>query len=316
VDPGVLTKKVLESLILAGAFDSLGLTRRGLLENQERVSAPIAAERKAEALGQFSLFGGGDRAATDVDESVLAGEEFDKRTLLREEKTVLGQFVTDHPLLGIQDSLAAQTDMEMPDVANLGDGDVVVVGGIVAAVQRKFTKNGDPYAVFRLEDLTGGVSIVAFPNVFSEVAQLIEADAILLVKGKVDLRGRELQLRALEIREPDLGLAPPPRAANGVLVLDVVAQSCTGGLIAKLKELLGAHPGPTPVRVRYQSSSGTRELDVGGVRVEPGAGLLSELRIMLGRDAVRIEEPSRAGGERVLTIADAPASGERVGATG
>jgi len=146
VEPSVLTKKVLESLIYAGAFDSLDYRRRALIESQEKVSAPIAAERKAEAAGQFSLFGGGDRAATDIDESVLTGDEFDNRTLLRLEKEVLGQFVTDHPLLGVKDLLAAQTDLELSDVGNLGDGDLVTVGGIVGAVARKFTKKGDPFA--------------------------------------------------------------------------------------------------------------------------------------------------------------------------
>ncbi len=293
VDPSVLTKKVLESLIYAGAFDSMGYTRRGLLENQEKVSAPIVAERKAEAAGQFSLFGGGDSAASEIDESVLVGEEFDKRTLLRLEKEMLGQFVTDHPLLEIKDRLAAQTDMEMPDVAGLGDGDVVTVGGIVATVQRKFTKTGDPYAVFRLEDLTGGVAIVAFPNVYAAVAPLIEPDAILLVKGRVDLRGRELQLRALEIREPDLGGAGPVPKTKGTLIVDVPGASCTNALIAKLKELLAAHAGSTPVTVRFLTSAGMTPLNVGSFRVEPAAGLLSELRMLLGRDAARLvdDEP-------------------------
>jgi DNA polymerase-3 subunit alpha len=290
VDPGVLTKKVLESLVFAGAFDSLGYPRRALVENQEKVSGPIAAERKAEAAGQFSLFGGGDSAAAEIDESVLAGKEFDKRTLLRLEKEMLGQFVTDHPLLEVKDRLAARTDMELPDVATLGDGDVVTVGGIVSGVQRKYTKSGDPYAVFRLEDLTGGVSIVAFPNVYSDVATLIESDAILLVKGKVDLRGRELQLRAVEIRELDLGAAGPMPKTRGSLVVDVPAGSCTNALIAKLRELLAAHPGSTPVTVRFLTSGGVRPLGVGSYRVEPAAGLMSELRMLLGRDAARVVE--------------------------
>ncbi|HSL67081.1 MAG TPA: DNA polymerase III subunit alpha, partial [Actinomycetota bacterium] len=131
VDPGVLTKKVLESLVLAGAFDSLGYARKALLEGYEKVSGPIAAERKAEAAGQFSLFGGGERAAHEIDESVLDGDEFDRRTLLRLEKEMLGQFVTDHPLLSVKERLGAQTDMEVADVVNLGDGDLVTVGGIV-----------------------------------------------------------------------------------------------------------------------------------------------------------------------------------------
>jgi DNA polymerase-3 subunit alpha len=302
VDPGVLTKKVLESLIYAGAFDSLGYARRALVENQEKVSAPIVAERKAEAAGQFSLFGGGDSAAGEIDESVLEGEEFDKRTLLRLEKEMLGQFVTDHPLLEIKDRLAAQTDMEMPDVANLGDGDIVTVGGIVGQVQRKYTKSGDPYAVFRLEDLTGGVAIVAFPNVYSDVAPLIESDAILLVKGKVDLRGRELQLRALEIREPDLGGAGPVPKTKGTLVVDVPGATCTKALIGKLKELLAAHPGSTPVTVQFLTAGGVTPLNVGSYRVEPAAGLLSELRMLLGREAARLVEDAP-----VVTIPDARA---------
>jgi DNA polymerase-3 subunit alpha len=278
---------VLESLIYAGAFDSLDYRRRALIESQDKVSAPIAAERKAEAAGQFSLFGGGDRAATEIDESVLAGDEFDKRTLLRLEKEVLGQFVTDHPLLGVKDLLAAQTDLELSDVGNLGDGDLVTVGGIVGAVARKFTKKGDPFAQFRLEDLTGGVTVVAFPNVYGQVPELIETDAIVVVRGRADLRGRELQLRALEIAEPDLGAARRTQP-SGTLVVDVAAASCTNAVIAKLKELLGAHSGSAPVQVRFLSSQGVTPLDVGTFRVNLGAGLLSELRLLLGKDAAKV----------------------------
>ncbi|MDP9296927.1 MAG: DNA polymerase III subunit alpha, partial [Actinomycetota bacterium] len=234
VDPGVLTKKVLESLILSGGFDSLGYTRGGMMAKEpedpaawEKISAPISAERKAEAAGQFSLFGGGDRAAAEIDESVLAGEEFDRRTLLRLEKEMLGQFVTDHPLLGIRETLAAQTDLEISEVVSLGDGDVVTVGGIVATIARKFTKAGDPYAVFRLEDLAGGVAVIAFPSVFQQRSPLLEPDSIVLVKGRVDLRGRELQLMALDISEPDLGIVVIPPTEP--VVVEVPAVVCTSG---------------------------------------------------------------------------------------
>jgi DNA polymerase-3 subunit alpha len=306
VDPGVLTKRVLESLITAGAFDSLHYRRKALLEGQDRVSAPIAAERKAEAAGQFSLFGGGDNAATEVDESVLSGDEFDKRTLLRLEKEVLGQFVTDHPLLSVKDALAAQTDMELSDVGTLGDGDLVRVAGIVATVARKFTKKGDPFAQFRLEDLTGGVTVVAFPNVYEQVPELIEPDAIVLVTGRADLRGRELQLRAVEVAEPDLGAARSGKVSNAVLVVDVAATSCTNATIAKLKELLGAHPGRSPVRVRYLSSQGVTPLDVGTFRVDPGPGLMSELRALLGHGAVEVVDRGRQPG--IVAVPDVAAA--------
>jgi DNA polymerase III subunit alpha len=295
-EPGVLTKRVLESLIQAGAFDSLGYARRALLEQQDKVSAPILAERKAEAAGQFSLFGGGDEGgAAQIDESVLQGEEFSKRELLRYEKEMLGQFVTDHPLLEVRGALAAQTTHEIADLEDLGDGDLVTIGGIIGAVARKYTKRGEPYAQFRLEGLAGGVEVVAFPSVYEAVPGLIETDRIVLATGRIDLRGRELQIRANEIREPDLG-ASGRRAPlePGALVVDLSAAACTPVVLAKLKELFEAHRGPAPVRVRFVASTGVTPLEVGAYRVNPEGNLLGELRMLLG--------PGAASVERVATV--------------
>jgi DNA polymerase III subunit alpha len=291
---GVLNKKCLESLIYAGAFDSLGYRRRALIESYSKITVPVIADRRAEESNQGSLFQGSEDPALELDESVLVGAEFDKRTMLSFEKEMLGQFVTDHPLLEVKDRLAAQTDMEVADVVNLGDGDLVTVGGIVGGVARRYTRKGEPYALFRLEDLAGGVSVVAFPGVFEHVPNLVEQDALVLVKGRIDLRGRELQLRAVEIREPDLGSEGPTRDLPGVLVVDLPAASCTNAVIAKLKELLRSHPGATPVQVRFISSAGVTPIEVGAVRVEPSAGLLSELRSLLGPKAARVEAELRA----------------------
>ena len=291
VDPSVLTKRVLEALIQAGAFDSLGYTRAGLFENQDKVSAPILAERKAEAAGQFSLFGGGDDAggAADIDESVLQGQEFDKRTLLRLEKEMLGQFVTDHPLLEVKDTLAAQCSHDITDLANLGDGDLVTIGGIIGSVSRKYTKRGEPYAQFRLEGLAAGVGVVAFPNVYEAVPGLIESDRIVLTVGRIDLRGRELQIRANEVREPHLGASSfePPLAES--LVVDLAAAACTPAVLAKLKGEFESHPGGTPVRVRFLSSDGVTPLEVGSFRVNPNGQLLGALTSLLGDGAARVE---------------------------
>jgi DNA polymerase-3 subunit alpha len=169
-------------------------------------------------------------------------------------------------------------------------------------VQRKFTKKGEPYAVFRVEDLAGGVQVIAFPSVYGLVPTLIEIDAIVLVKGRVDLRGRELQLRAMEIREPDLGGGAVPTIPDGVLVVDLAAASCTNAVIAKLKELLAVHPGTTPVHVRFLSSNGVTPLEVGSFRVNPGPGLLSELRLLLGTRAARLEPILAEPAVRVVTI--------------
>jgi DNA polymerase-3 subunit alpha len=308
VDPGALTKKVLESLILAGAFDSLGYRRGGMMRREadqaawEKVAGPIVAERKAEAAGQFSLFGGTERAEHEIDESVLQGEEFDKPTLLRLEKEMLGQFVTDHPLLAVKDALAAQTDSDMLKLPELGDGDVVTVGGIIGSVGRKYTKKGDPYALFRLEDLAGGVQVVAFPSVYEKVADLLAVDEIVLVRGRIDLRGRELQLAGMEIRRPDLSsveglVRVPDPVATDPLVVEVPAVSCTEAMLGKLKALLAGSPGRVPVVVRVAHSQGVTPLRLGdGYRVEATANLLSELRMLVGPAAVRIEAVPPANG--------------------
>jgi DNA polymerase-3 subunit alpha len=308
VDAGVLHKKVLESLILAGAFDSLGYTRRGQLESYQKVVDPILADRRAEATGQESFFGGRVAPALDIDEAVLAGEEFEKADLLRQEKDMLGQYVTDHPLLAIRERLSEQTDMDVSELASLGDGDVVTVAGIVVAVGRKYTKRGEPYAVLRLEDLTGGVGIVAFPSVFEKNESVMIADAIVLVKGRADLRGRELQLVALEIRAPDLYVLEAAAIRGGTvidpsepLVVDVSAPSCTPGLIARMKDLFAMHPGECAVLIQLVADAGTTRLRLAEeYRVDGSPALLAELRRLLGPEAVRFQvaEAAASGAPR------------------
>jgi DNA polymerase-3 subunit alpha len=295
VEPTSLTKRVIESLIFAGAFDSLGYTRGGMLQQVgeqpafEKVSAPIIAERKAEAAGQFSLFGGSSDgpAIAEVDIAVLEGPELDKRLLLSKEKEMLGQFVTDHPLLGVETQLAAQTTAQIPELEDRDDGELVVLGGIIGTLARKFTKRGEPYAQFRLEGLTGGVEVVAFPSVYEAVPDVFEPDRIILVTGRIDRRGRELQIRASEVKEPvlDARVVTDP----GVLVVDLPAAVCSPGVLEKLKTLLEGSPGDVPVRLRFLSSGGVQPLSLGAFTVNSQGSLLDELRHLLGPTAARLE---------------------------
>jgi DNA polymerase-3 subunit alpha len=206
--------------------------------------------------------------------------------------------VTDHPLLAIRARLAAQTDLQISEVAGLGDGDVVRVAGIVTGLGRRYTKRGEPYAVFRLEDLTGGVGIVAFPSVYDKVADLMRPDQVVLVKGRADLRGRELQLVALEITEPDLtpteGGVPPASSSNGSsdpLEVDIPPATCTPGLIARLKEVLSLHPGTVPVVLQLVEDGDVTRLRLDDVyRVDASLPLLVELRRLVGSESVRLAE--------------------------
>ena len=156
---------------------------------------------------------------------------------------MLGQFVTDHPLLGVEDQLKAQCTCQITDLENRDDGELVVFGGIIGTLARKFTKRGEPYAQFRLESLTGGVEVVAFPSVFEAVPELFEMDRIVLATGRIDRRGRELQIRATEVREPTLAAGT---TGPGVLVVDLPAAICSPGVLNKLKTLLEGSPGEVP----------------------------------------------------------------------
>jgi len=307
VDPSVLHKKILESLILAGAFDSLGYKRQALLEGYDKVVTPILGRRRAEAAGQESLFGGDAGVELqEIDESRAIGDqEFGRDEFLRFEKEMLGQYVSDHPLLPVKDRLAQLTTMEIADLTGPDpqDGDVVTIGGIVGHIGRKFTKRGEPYAVVRLEDLTGGVGVVVFPSLFEQTAGLLSLDRIVLVRGRVDLRGRELQVVALEVSQPDL--RPVSAAAGPVvtlpestepLVIDVSARDCTPILISNLRQLLASSPGSRPVVVCLVDEHGSQRLRLGdGFCVDGSAAFLSEVRRLLGPGAVRAPAAQPAG---------------------
>jgi DNA polymerase-3 subunit alpha len=296
VDPAVLTKRVLESLIRAGAFQSIGYPRRALLEEYDKVSGPISSDRRAEAAGQDSLFSALDQpiddGIDDFDEAIKAGLEFDKAQLLRDERELLGQFVTDHPLLQHIAALRTQVTQEIDSLEQADDGDLVTVAGIVASVTRKYTKSGEPYALFRLEGLSAGVDVVAFPGVYEANPDLISAGSLdpLLVTGRIDRRGRELQIRANEVREPVFAGAPVVDGRESV-VIDLTAAACTDAVLAKMAELLRSRPGPAPVKVRFHSSDGVRPLDMGEFRVDPSM-LMGELTGLLGTGAARLERPT------------------------
>jgi DNA polymerase-3 subunit alpha len=202
---------------------------------------------------------------------------------------MLGQFVTDHPLLAVKGELARQTTHEIGDLETLGDGDLVTVGGIIGTLSRRYTKRGEPYAQFRLEGLAGGVEVVAFPSVYEAHPDLIGADRIVLVTGRIDLRGRELQIRASEMREPTL--SGGAEVEPSTLEVDLPAAACTPAVLSRMKELLQSHPGPAPVQVRFHSSNGVTPLEVGDLRVDPNGPLLGELHTLLGAGAARLGRP-------------------------
>ncbi|MBO0829830.1 MAG: DNA polymerase III subunit alpha, partial [Streptosporangiales bacterium] len=284
----VCNKRVIESLTKAGAFDSLGHTRRGLLEVHERAVDAVVEVKRNEAIGQDSLFGfGGDGADGVADftlQLAISPEEWEKTALLAYEREMLGLYVSDHPLLGLENVLAQLADCSLASIAE-GDhqnGAMVTCAGLVTGLTRRITKQGAPWAVAQLEDLEGSIEVLFFPQTYQQYGTLLAEDAVIAVKGRLDKREDVPRLRAQDITIPDLGVP-----AAGPVVLTLPVARCTPPVVDRLKDVLGTHPGITEVRLHLESGSGHRVVRLDDrFRVTPSPALMGDLKQLLGAGAV------------------------------
>jgi DNA polymerase-3 subunit alpha len=286
VDAGVLNKRVVESLIKAGAFDSFGHSRKGLMEIHEKHIDVVLARKRAEALGQSTLWGGfGDDVTVGVEEPLPAvgGEDWDKPQRLAFEKEMLGQYVSDHPLLGLEHVLEREADTSLSTLADRSDGVMVTVAGILAKLVKKFTKRGETYVVADLEDLDGAAECIFFPQVYQQYLTLLAQDAVVVVRARVDGRDETPKLMAVEARAPNLddpGTMP--------IIVELEARSCTDVTVNQLKRILGSHRGRSPVNLQIRGAHSTMVVRLGDdFRVDPRNGLYAEIKAEFGPDALR-----------------------------
>ena len=280
----VCNKRVLESLCKAGAFDSLGYTRRGLVAVHEDVADQYIDLKRNEAIGQDSLFGGlDDDAFSGVSVHVPELEEWDKKSLLAYERDMLGLYVSDHPLNGLEHVLASASDVSIGQlITDEGreEGAVVTVAGLITSVIRKTTKKGDLYAVVTVEDLEGGINVMVFPRDYQLSSTLLVEDSVVLVKGKIK-RSRDdaIELTCLEITVPDLTRG----AADGPVVISMPAVRVTPPVVEQLKDVLVTHPGVAEVHLKLQSAGRTMVMRLDErLRVTPSPALMADLKALLG----------------------------------
>ncbi|MEP7055610.1 MAG: DNA polymerase III subunit alpha [Actinomycetota bacterium] len=282
IEPAACNKKTIESLIKAGAFDSLGHSRRGLLQIHGEAIDQCMDTKRAEAIGQFSLFGevASDGVADDTAEIVVPMQEWDKTTLLAFEREMLGLYVSDHPLFGVEHVLAANSDTSIALLTadNSSDDQIVTVGGILSSVTRKVTKQGNSWAIATLEDLEGAIEVMFFPQSYLACATQLNEDAVVIIKGRLDKREDIPKLIAMELRVPDISQGP-----RGPVIIKLETGRCTQPLVDGLKDVLRTHPGTTEVHLHLIGGLRTTVLRLDeGLRVAASPSLFADLKALLG----------------------------------
>ncbi|AKA02593.1 DNA polymerase III subunit alpha [Streptomyces noursei ZPM] len=260
VELPALNKRAVESLIKAGAFDSLGHTRKGLTAVHEGAIDAIIPVKKAAGFGQDDLFaglGGGadDRPAFGLDLPIDA-EEWPRRHLLATEREMLGLYVSAHPLDGAEHVLAGARDCSLAEL--LGSGRTtgeVQLSGLITGIQRKVTKQGNAWAIVTLADRDASIEVLFFPAAYQLVQPALTEDAVIAVRGRIEDRDGTLNVFGRELAVLDLSAAehggrPPVRLA-------FLAHRLTEDGVHELKRLLADHPGDHPVHLSVRGSAKT-----------------------------------------------------------
>ena len=304
VDARAVNKRAIECLVKCGALDSTGGSRKGMLEVLSQAQASGSKSQEDARRGQGSIFDLGGEPAGGAGSPAGGGrgeqrppvpsDEFDQRELLRLEKETLGTFLSAHPLAEVRDALRERVDCPLTEVARKEDGAWVTVGGIVSECKRVRTRSGAYVMFATLDDLEGRVELFV-RDAASEAAERIELDRVVLVRGRVDHKGRgetSLVVAEAEPFEPGEDELAAARAKAKVrhpdrILLRVSAAEFGAQLVEELKSVFQSFPGECEVVLEMQTREGTRRLRFGQeYSVTPSQALRAELDHLLGPRAL------------------------------
>ncbi|MET0716448.1 MAG: DNA polymerase III subunit alpha, partial [Mycetocola sp.] len=276
----VANKRTVESLIKAGAFDSLGATRRGLIEVHEDAVDSAVSLKRNEANGQVDLFGG----IFDLDapaESAPDRPEWSKKDKLAFEREMLGLYVSDHPLAGLELQLAKHATTTITDLLtseHTQDGDTVTIAGLVTSVQHRVAKtSGNQYGMIQVEDFGGEITVMFMGKAYQEFAPTLVNDSVVVVRGRVSMRDDGMNLHAYSIFSPDVEQG----GVSGPLTLTMPDARATTELVTQLGSILTRHSGDAEVRLKLVRGDVARVFEIPyPVKVTPD--LFGELKSLLG----------------------------------
>lgn len=286
----VCNKRVIESLIKAGAFDSLQHPRRGLMEIYENAVDQVVEIKRNEEHGQDSLLGGfglEPGQAAENHEPIPEVDDWDKRTRLAFEREMLGLYVSDHPLNGLEHVLSAERTTTIAGLSERGEGaggSTQLICGLITQVQRRQTKQGNIWASVVVEDLDAAINVSVFPKVYEQVANELLPDSVVRVKGRVNVRDEVVELHADTVTSLDV-------SSNDArpVVIQLKAARCTPGVVERLRTVLSAHPGGTEVRLKLLSAERTTTFQLADdLRVQPSQPLIADLKALLGPSCLAV----------------------------
>lgn len=292
----VCNKRTIDSLIKAGAFDSLGRTRRALQACHEDLVDEIIGVKRNEAAGQFDLFaslldGGAPTEDTFGSGPVFSSEvpdlpEWDKKDKLAYERDMLGLYVSDHPLLGLEGVLGSLADTEISELhedEERPDNTMVTIAGLITGLTRKTTKQGNLWAIAQIEDLGGTIEALFFPATYQTVSTMLAPDTVVTVRGRLSRRDGQVSIYAQEMTIPDVS-----RATHEAVTITLPANRCTGALVEQFKEVLTRHPGMSTVRLTLTSPGREvrTQLD-SSLSVEASPAFYSDIKALLGPACLR-----------------------------
>lgn len=292
IDMNSINKRVVESLIKAGAFDCFNVYRSQLVAVHEKVIDSVVNSRKRNIKGQVSLFSQIEDDSVKIQYPKIG--EFTKKDMLALEKEMTGLYLSGHPLEEYVKTLKLQTDTKISDIVNVKtleegfveeskvkDGDRVTVGGVLSEVSKKITRNNDMMAFAKIEDLYGIVEIIIFPKVFQKFKNLIYDDSMIIVKGRVSVREEEDPKLLCENIEP---LVRVDIDKLYILIKDQLALKET---VDEIKTIFSNFRGNMPVYLCTKKERKKFRLDR-ELWVEPSSELVSILKRKFGEENLKI----------------------------
>ncbi len=281
VDAQVCNKKTIESLIKGGAFDSLNHPRKGLMTIHLEAIDSVIETKRAEAIGQFDLFGGETSSEMAGLEVEIPQSEWDKGTLLAFEREMLGLYVSDHPLLGVEHVLRSHTDMSISQLLDDGVPDgMVTIGGLITGVQRKVSRNGDSWAVVNIEDLEGSIEALFFSKTYNQYSLSLTEDRVVVIRGRFSRSDEQVRFTAMEMSMPDISSGP-----TGPLLISLPAVQVTPPIVERMKEILRSHPGKREVHLHVIDTEKSTVLKVDAL-VTASPSLSADLKAILGPECI------------------------------